>query len=204
MPSRPAAPARAQRGFVLITGLLFLVVMTLVALAMFRGTGLMDRISANARDKQRSFEAAQTALQYGEWWLGTQSTLTASACNGVVNGDTPSNIHVCSNALGSNFLTAAWPNAFTHTPPNMSVNATGTTGGLVSSTDTTSDTKYHLLPGFYLEYLGVSSSTGAPLYQVTAYGYGGDSTTMTIVRSTYAASKTGTTTAPSGSNLGGL
>jgi type IV pilus assembly protein PilX len=202
MSSCPTMAARAQRGFILITGLLFLVVMTLVALAMFRGTGLMERISANARDKQRSFEAAQTALQYGEWWLGTQSTFTASACNGLVNGDTPSNIHVCSNALAS--LTPPWANAFTHTPPNLSVNAAGTTGGLVTSSDTTSDTKYNQLPGFYLEYLGISSSTGASVYQVTAYGYGGDATTMTVVRSTYAAPKAGTTTAPSGSNLGGL
>ncbi|HEY9027860.1 MAG TPA: PilX N-terminal domain-containing pilus assembly protein, partial [Burkholderiaceae bacterium] len=67
------APRRARReqGFILVTGLLFLVVMTLVGLALFRSTGLLDRLTTNTRDKQRSFEAAESAMEYGVWWLGT-------------------------------------------------------------------------------------------------------------------------------------
>ena len=184
---RPAPRAAAQRGFILVTGLLFLVVMTLVALAMFRSTGLMDRISANSRDKQRSFEAAQSALQYGEWWLNNNPPgTTTSDCSalGLTSANTVSNIHVCSNALPSTYLTKAWANAFTYSPPNLTVSAGG---GLVTASDLSSDVNYQKLPGFYITYLGLSptSANGGYVYQITAYGYGGDGNTMTIVRSTY-------------------
>ena len=204
MPS-PLARGAAQRGFILITALLFLVVMTLVAVAMFRSTGLMNRISANARDKQRSFEAAQSALQYAEWWLSTNKPgSTSSACNSLASGDTAANVHVCSNAIQSDFLTAAaWTRGFSYTPPNLtSLGGTGSAGGLVSATSAGSDVNYYNLPGFYLTWLAFSSSKGGNIYQVTAYGYGGNTTTLTVVRSTYLVPTT-TTSAPGGGGLTG-
>lgn len=199
MPTHIVSRRASQRGYVLVTGLLFLVVMTLVALAMFRGTGLMDRISANSRDKQRSFESAQSALQYAEWWLSTHTPVAGTACNSLVSGDTVANIHVCSNALQSDFLTAqVWTGGFTYTPPNLQTGA----GGMVSTGDT-SDTNYQALPGFYLEYLGLSSLTGAAVYRITAYGSGGDASTRSIVRSTYQIGTTASSTGP-GTGVGGL
>jgi type IV pilus assembly protein PilX len=186
--SLPARRARSQRGFILVTGLLFLVVMTMLALAMFRSTGLMDRISANTRDKQRSFEAAQSALQYAEWWLNNNDPGTTTAqCSTLTPGDAVASVHVCSNALQSDFLTATdWSGGFTYTPPNLAVPGSGAgTGGQVTSTDSTSDVIYYKLPGFYLEYVGVSSTKGGNVYRITAYGYGGDSNTKSIVRSLY-------------------
>jgi type IV pilus assembly protein PilX len=183
--SRPAPRAAAQRGFILATGLMFLVVMTLVALAMFRSTGLMNRISANARDKQRSFEAAQSALQYAEWWLQAHTPgTTTGACTAMVDANTVSNIHVCNSAIEATYLTAAWTRGYTYSPPNLTVPSGGGTGGLVTAGDLSSDINYKNLPGFYLEYLGVSATAG-DVYQITAFGYGGDSNTMSIVRSTY-------------------
>ena len=201
MPSRRTPRAASQRGFILVTGLLFLVVITLVAVAMFRGTGLMDRVSANARDKQRSFEAAQSALQYAEWWLSTTKPgTTSSACSSLASGDTVSNIHVCSNAIQSDFLSTAWTGGFTYTPPNLtSLSGTGNAGGQVSSS-TDSDVKYFNLPGFYVTWLSYSSTKGGNVYQVTAYGYGGNTTTMTVLRSTYLVP----TTTTSGGGGGGL
>jgi type IV pilus assembly protein PilX len=198
MLSRPAPRRPAQRGFILVTGMLFLVVMTLIALAMFRSTGMMDRISANARDKQRAFEAAQTTLQYGEWWLSTHTPGAPAACNGLVDVTTTvSNIHVCSNALQSDFLTATqWTNAFTYTPPNLNVSTTGGMTGL--------DTNYNKVPGFYIEYLGLSSLNAAPTYQITAYGFGGDGNTVSIVRSTYQLAGTGPGSGTGGNGGGGL
>ncbi len=202
MPSHPAR-GPAQRGFILVTGLLFLVVITLVAVAMFRSTGLMDRISANARDKQRSFEAAQSALQYAEWWLSTNKPgTTSSACSSVASGDTATNVHVCSNAIQTDFLTAtAWTRGFSYTPPNLtSLGGTGSGGGLVNAASTSGDVNYYNLPGFYLTFLGFSSSKGGNIYQVTSYGYGGNTTTMTVLRSTYLVP----TTSSSGGGGGGL
>ncbi len=203
MPIRSMPQAPNQRGFILVTGMLFLVVMTLVALAMFRSTGLMDRISANARDKQRAFESAQSALQYAEWWLSNNSPKTASTpCTGMASADTVTNIHVCSNPIQSDYLTATtWSNGFTYTPPNLTV-PTGTfSGGTVTSSDPTTDVNYYHLPGFYLEYLGSSTPKGGYVYQITAYGFGGDTNTLSIVRSTYWIPAT---TPGSGTGNGGL
>ena len=174
----------AQRGFVLVTGMLFLVVLTLLGLAMFRGTGLMDRISANTRDKQRAFEAAESALQYAEWWLGNGGGGQGSTCSGMgkVSGMTKANVHTCSNPLPAAYTaTVPFSDAFTYTPPG--IQATG--GGGMSSTNA-SDVNYAFLPGFYIEYLGLNANGTKQYYQVTAYGTGGNSDTASVVRSTYA------------------
>jgi len=205
MTSRPAPRAGGQRGFILVTGLLFLVVMTLVALAMFRSTGMMDRISANARDKQRSFEAAQSALAYGEWWLSAHPPgTTTTACSTLVSGDTVANVHVCSNAIQNDYLTStAWSGGFTYTPPNLTVPGSGNgTGGMVTANSTSGDVIYWKLPGFYLEYVGVSSK-GGNVYRVTAYGFGGDSNTMSVLRSTYRVPSTYAAGGGGGGGLGG-
>jgi type IV pilus assembly protein PilX len=174
-------PARLRRegGFVLVTGMLFLVVLTLLGLAMFRSTGLMDRISGNSRDKQRSFEAAQSALQYGEFWLANGGGGVGSACSTLVSGDTVANIHVCSNALASGYQsTVPFSAAFTYTPPNLNVNVNA---GLAGS----GDVNYQIKPGFYIENLGLAPNGISTVYQVTAYGKGGSADTVSVVRSVY-------------------
>jgi type IV pilus assembly protein PilX len=175
---RSPAPGRRERGFVLVTGLLFLVILTVLGLALFRGTGLMDRISANTRDKQRSFEAAQAALQYGEWAIQNGTGGIGTACTNAVNSTPATNVHVCSNALAAPD-TLPWPGRFEYTPPNMAI---GTAGGLTSNG---SDVKYQAPPGFYIEYKGLDYTGKNEIYQVTAYGYGGNADTGTVVRSTY-------------------
>ena len=45
-----------QRGMVLITSLLLLVVVTILAIGMFRSIGLQEQIAGNVRDKQRAAE----------------------------------------------------------------------------------------------------------------------------------------------------
>ena len=183
--SQAVSARRRQAGFVLITSLLFLVILTLIGLSLFRTSGLLDRISANTRDKQRAFESAQSALQYGEWWLANSGVVpgTGSICNSVLNSNVSTNVHVCSNGL-VNPATLPWssggnPVGFTYTPPNMTVQAGGglNTGGV--------DINYQLAPGFYIEYEGFSSGGASQVYQVTAYGYGGNAGTASVVRSVY-------------------
>ena len=181
--ARRSAP-RAQRGLVLVTGLLFLVVVTLLAMTLFRSSGLLERISAGTRDKQRSFEVAQATLQYAEWWIGKGNAGVGTACSGLVAGNTTTNVHVCTNALADPTSTP-WSNGFTYSPPNVSVNTAGGQTG-------TGDVNYQALPGFYIEYAGIAPDGKTRLFRVTAYGYGGmvgQSTTspetVTVVRSTY-------------------
>lgn len=183
---RPPPRARRERGFILVTGLLFLVVMTLLGLALFRSSGLLDRITANTRDKQRSFEAAEGALEYAAWWLGSTNGGGASTSCAANSGATVATIHVCSEALATTYPTFAdigalgWaPKAFSYTPPNMTVAA----GGGLNAAGT--DINYQAPPGVYLESLGLSSDGKSTFYQATAYGYGGDSNTVSVVRATF-------------------
>lgn len=176
--------ARRQRGFIMVTGLLFLVIMTLLGLALFRSSGLMDRLTANTRDKQRSFEAAQGALEYGVWWLmtpgGGGAPSTCASNNGTA---TTATIHVCTEALSTTLTsvqdyTTWWKTAFTYTPPGMTVAAGG---GMATATDV----NYQAPPGVYIEKLGLSTDGKYTFYQVTSYGFGGDANTVSIVRGTF-------------------
>ena len=181
---RPPMRARRERGFILVTGLLFLVVMTLLGLALFRSSGLLDRLTSNTRDKQRSFEAAQAALEYGAWWLGsTGGGGNGKACAGNNYDATVSTIHICTEPLSTSLTTIAalaWaPQAFTYTLPGMTVAA----GGGMNASG--SDINYQAPPGVYLENLGLSADGKTTYYQATAYGRGGDVNTYSVVRSTF-------------------
>jgi type IV pilus assembly protein PilX len=169
---------------VLVTALLFLVVLALLGIGLFRSSGLTDRISSNTRDKDRAFEAAQGALQYAEWLLASGTVGTAAACTGLQSGNVQTNVHVCSNALAS-ASDAPWANGFTYTPPNVTISAGG---GVVS--DTNPDVNYSRAPMFYIEALPAMPD-GTPLYQVTAAGFGGSASARAVVRSTFAVGSSG-------------
>jgi len=64
---------RSQRGVVLISSLLLLLVVTIMALSMFRSFGMQEKIAGNVREKQRALQSANSAQQYAEWWLANQS-----------------------------------------------------------------------------------------------------------------------------------
>ena len=68
-----------QRGLALVTALLLLIVVTIMALSMFRSFGIQERIAGNTRDKQRAINAAESAQQYAEYWLTSAATPTVSS-----------------------------------------------------------------------------------------------------------------------------
>ena len=68
-----------QKGFVLIAALIFLLVLSIFSIAMFRGFGLQDKVAGNIREKERAFHAAESNLEYAEWWLIQGSADTGSA-----------------------------------------------------------------------------------------------------------------------------
>ncbi|MHB1331033.1 MAG: pilus assembly PilX family protein [Sulfuriferula sp.] len=54
-----------QHGAALITGLIFMVVLTLLAVASMRNTGLEEKMAANAQNQNMAFQAAEAALRQG-------------------------------------------------------------------------------------------------------------------------------------------
>lgn len=168
-----AAPQSAprSRGFVLVTSLLFLMLVTIISLAMLRSHGLQGRMAGNFREKSRAFESAQAALQYAEWWLSQGNVGTAVSCTGVVSATV-----VCSNAL-ANPTSVPWSAGVNYTPGNMTV-ATSGSGS------------YALNPQFYIQYLGVNVINAGLVYQINAVGYGGNQQSVVVLQSTFIVAST--------------
>jgi type IV pilus assembly protein PilX len=183
-----------QRGMVLITALLLLIVVTILAVGLFRSFGLDEKIAGNVREKHRAVNAAETAEEYAEWWLanGYGGTGTGVAC-------APPLVSAVSAAVGqvcSNVMTNAaaqplpWQIGMTYVAPaSMAITPTQ---GLSSGQNS-----YYYAPTFYISYLGPSPNGLGTVYQIDAAGYAGSPDTAAVIESTYLVQQ-------SSKDLGGL
>jgi type IV pilus assembly protein PilX len=183
MNSRAASMTHA-RGFALFTALLLLMIITILAMSMFRAFGTQEHIAGNVREKERAFHAAESVQQYGEWWLlqGNNSAIGAQACAaGIINGNTPNAGQICTTTLVQNGQTVTapgtWASATTYLPAGMSVTP-GVNG-------TNGDPPYAAMPGFYIADVGPAADTQGEAYQIDSYGYGGSLATVAVVESVY-------------------
>jgi type IV pilus assembly protein PilX len=177
-----------QHGVVLISSLLLLLVVTIMALSMFRSFGMQERIAGNVREKQRALQNANSAQQYAEWWLANQSgaiyavsqgsaSYADSTCNATAIDANLAVPLICSPVTGltaiSGTTAALWPvSAGTvgaaYTPPGMSASL------------------YAVRPHFYITDVGALASGRGEAYQVDAYGYGQSNSAIAVVESTVA------------------
>lgn len=177
---------RWQAGIALITCLLILVMLTLLAIAMFRGYGLQQKIAGNTREKERAYQAAESAVRYGEQWLMEGTSGTGVDCSTNANKasiviTTYADMRTCSNALTAPREPDKWLGYLQYTPPSMSV---ATTGGVVT-VNSNKDINYQLQPSLYIAYLGLSADGQQMLYTVTGAGYGGSAGTTAVVQSVF-------------------
>jgi type IV pilus assembly protein PilX len=182
---------KAQRGIVLISTMLLLIVVTIIALSMFRSFGMQEKIAGNMREKQRALQAAVSAEQYAEWWLSSTGAISVPVtCSNVLSANLGQG-QICANKLPlvvPDVTVVPWQIAganvgVTFLPLNMQVNTVTS----VSAANTQNPT-YYSTPMFYISYMGTSGDPSIPgaIYQIDAVGYGGTSNTAAIVESTYA------------------
>jgi type IV pilus assembly protein PilX len=189
---RRGAPAGTrERGIALVTSLLLLMIITLLALSMFRGFGTQEKIAGNIREKDRAVHAAETAQQFAEWWLlqGNNVAVGATPCTPPALSVNTNPGQICNQTLQTALGLAAgtpvinaplpWTMGFTYTPPNMSTTP-GVNGGANGQ-----DPPYFAAPGFYIADVGPANDGVGEAYQIEAYGFGGSSTTVAIVESAY-------------------
>ena len=166
---------RREAGFVLIVSLLILVVLTILAVSMFRAFGLQEIMAGNLREKTRAIDAAQAAINFAEGWLTQGNNATVGvACAGLTV------TKVCNNALvnpaalvsTSNPANALGPNGTDYTPTYMTVGASGA-GNFVAPAR------------YYIQYVGLASGGTGALYRITAVGWGGNSAAVAVLQSTY-------------------
>ena len=75
---------QSQRGFVLVTSLIFLVVITLLAVSAISSSTLQERMASNLREKSRARQAADAALRAAEIDLSSANLASyqkAQNCN---------------------------------------------------------------------------------------------------------------------------
>ena len=150
-----------QNGFTLIVSLIFLVMMTMLGLAMFSGFTLDETMAGNLREKSRAFDAAQTAINSAEYWLAQPGNATiGSTCSTALT--TP---QVCSNAL-ANPTTLPWVNAG------------------ISVTPASGAGSYAANPTYYIQYLGTQAS-GNAFYLITAAAQGGNANAVAVLQTVY-------------------
>jgi len=177
-----ATPPRRQSGLVLVTCLLLMLITTLLAMAMFRGFGLRERIAGTMREKHRALQAAETAQMFAERWLatGNNSASAPVACIAGLNANLGQG-QVCSNSLvvaTGDVSAVPWtggtgPLGTVYLPPGMVVAAQAAIG------------TYLRAPQFYIQSIGPSASGNGIVFRVDAAGFGGTDSAVAIVESTF-------------------
>lgn len=182
IPVRPTSRAR-EAGIVLVTSLLLLLVITLLALSMFRSFGMQEKIAGNLREKHRALQAAQSAQQYAEWWMQNSNNINSVLiCTATLLNANSGAGQICTNSLATQGVADVTAVPWTvggaeigvrYAPPGMTVSTGGATNTYASA------------PRFYITLVGPAASGKGNIYRVNAWGYGGDPNTVAVVESTY-------------------
>lgn len=182
-------PKQTECGFILLSSLLLLILLTILGIAMSKSFGMQELMAGNQREKTRAFEAAQSALNYAEWWLnqGNNTQGSNANCTGIstslvicgsnsgtpphYNNNTPASTNNDPTQLDS--ATGAWVTGYAYQPTNMQISASGGVG------------KFYAKPMINIQYLGTNASTGGNMYQITALGFGGNVDAVAVVQSIF-------------------
>jgi type IV pilus assembly protein PilX len=193
---RGAAFPASQHGVALVTSLILLVIITILALSMFRSFGTQERIAGNMREKERALHAATSAQQYAEWWL-TQGVngmpnsqiscaagvIVASPTLGEICNQTPQQLLGIATMTG-NLPATGWGIGMTYTPPGMVFG--NASSPILNSATGASSAPYFAAPGYWITDIGpVADAPGAEAYQIDAYAFGSAQSTVAIVESYY-------------------
>jgi type IV pilus assembly protein PilX len=172
-----------QRGVALVTSLLLLMIITILALSMFRSFGTQEKIAGNLREKERALHAAASAQQYAEWWLLQNnntaagsiacqpgvSLLAATATTGQICNQTPQQMNIDPTVV-------PWSIQVTYTPQHMI---------LLGQAESATNPSYFATPAFWITDRGVAADGAGEAYQIDAYGYGSAASTVAVVESVY-------------------
>jgi type IV pilus assembly protein PilX len=205
---------RAQRGAVLVVALIFLILLTMLAISASGRSLLQQRMAGGLRNAQMAEGSADTALRGAEWKLWTSTSQLISTpllCgSGVLAGGCyrydPANTAVYgSSGIVTKFRNGtAWisTGGQTYQGPGDTVNYTTPASGYETSRLAKNpiymieDMGVELPPGVSggLHESGVTGSgaggagsTSRHVYRITARATGGDENTVRVLESTFAA-----------------
>ncbi len=163
-----------QRGVVLITGLIFLLVLTLIGISTMGASTLTEKMTQNFRDTSTAFVAAEAALSDGESWLNAQTTpsVMVTTCS-----TPPCNVWVYNATTNFTQLSDSWWQTQGRT---FSSSLYGVAAQPVYVMEEYSFVPYELSPD------ALSKGRGYYYYRVTARGIGATNTSRAYIQSMYA------------------
>lgn len=171
--------ASHQRGAILITSMLLLLVLTIIGITAMQMSRMQERMAGNTRDLNLAFQGSEAGLRNGEALVRIQTA----------RPDT-------SSAAGSSFYTAgAITNPETRNDTWWNSNGLEYEADNDRSTTTAEVTYLTADPRFVVESIGFVSDSltvghgppqGRDFYQVTGRSTGGSGAANTVLRSTYA------------------
>jgi type IV pilus assembly protein PilX len=176
----------SQAGMALVTSLLLLVIITILALSMFRSFGTQEKIAGNLREKERALHAAESAQQYAEWWLleGNNAAIGSVTCAAGTIVASATSGEICSQTMQQQGVNPTspipWAIQNTFTPQGMVIQ----TAGYVPTAGNTNP-PYFASPAFYIADRGPAADGQGEAYQIDAYGYGSGANTIAVVESTF-------------------
>ena len=109
-----------QRGATFVTGLIFLVVLTMFGVTAMKTASMEERMSGNLRDRNLALQSAEMALRYAEQHIrdNDPTTNTPSPIDGVVDFDTTCTAGLCYYGAGAVAPSPAW---VTYCTPNCPI-----------------------------------------------------------------------------------
>lgn len=166
---------RRQKGAVIIVCMFILLAVMSLGVFGMRNVTLSERAAGNTLEKQRSMQAAESALRYGEWWISRNNRGDYIECADNVTGHSFSLMRVCSNPLDK-AASLPWNGYTTYSPEKMKISDAG---GLAEG----GDVNYVHQPQLYISYAG--KNRRGEFFLLSAAGYGGQESTASVVQSTF-------------------
>ena len=189
----------AQRGVVLVVALIFLLLLTIIAVAASGRSLLQERMAGALLNAQRAEMSAQTALRGAEWKLFSGASTSGISCGGSAFPYCYKYDPLSPNTNVVNFRTQlglVTPGSAQYLGPRDSIDYTATLHGKLADN-----------PRYIIEDMGPvvppssglareSGQTGlggkdsgaggeAEMYRITARATGGDKNTMVVLESTF-------------------
>ncbi len=183
--SQASARNAGQRGSALITGLVFLVVLTLLGLSASSGSIQRELIARNIRDQNLALQAAEAALKAAEVWVRLNRESIKS------NGATILPDTTCAPAVAGGVVNAGAVACMVGDATWWGANGTVLGSGI---NQPQSFPGVAAAPAYLIEYLSSVPRTGLVMggnqqenayYRITARGTGLSPNTVRMVRSIY-------------------
>lgn len=180
---------QTQKGAILITSLLILLLLTIIGLGSIQTTTMEEKMAGNNRDRELAFQAAEAALAIGEQEIMSRITENAygtttpwheylrdtksSSCNSSASDNLKG---TCGPQYDGSFdpLSANWETYGNSVSSNLKVRNSGTTNLKA--------------PSYFIELLRHDPSSGY-IFKVHARGYGGNENAVVYLQSTFLVDK---------------